>query len=245
MIYFKQWGNYLAGMVGVAGWFDIRMPAPFYWAWISLAASFVVFAIAVGSRSDRWRFFVIIFGGVVVPGVLQVSQANTVGFIIGGRYMLPLLVGLPLLGAFILERKLVNNRQSRSLTKLFCLVLLPVHLVMLVYSMVRWQQGIKGHLNPFVGSWLPPNGPYLPVILMIAGIAVTWWITVRSQAVPAGLPDLSDDLSDGTSAASAEAAEAADAVQPERASGGLVVRPRTESAGTSVRTDEDIFERSA
>jgi hypothetical protein len=202
--YFNGWGGtYLQGLVGVAGWFDVFMPAPFYWVWITAAASLVVFALMAGTWSERWRLLVIAFGGVVPPGVMQVSEANTVGFIIGGRYMLPLLAGLPLLAAFIVERRVVTRRQAYSLTKMFCVGLLPMHLVLLVYAMVRWQKGVSStHLNPLAGAWHPPTGSLLPLVLMVAGLVVVlvmFWAAPRSAVVAE-----EGDRLDDTPAADAE-----------------------------------------
>ena len=188
MRYIIGWGNtYLEGMVGVAGWFDISMPSPFYWAYIAFAGSVVVFALAVGGWATRWRFFVLFVGGVVLPGVMQVAEANTVGFIIGGRYMLPLLAAMPLLGAFIVERDVLNARQSQSMVRLLLLALLPAHLVLLVFGMIRWQSGAQfTHLNPFGGNWHPPTGSVVPLVLMIAGLILvgrmTWTAPARAAA---------------------------------------------------------------
>jgi Predicted membrane protein (DUF2142) len=203
--YFKNWGIYLEGMVGVGGWFDIWMPMPFYYAWVSAAAALMVFAMVVSGTADRLRFLVLIFGVVVVPGIAQVAEVNKVGFIIGGRYMLPLAVGIPLLGAFILERRLLNARQSHSLTKLFCIALLPAHLVLLVFAMIRWQQGINGKLNPLAGSWHPPSGSLIPVVLMVAGIVLTGVLFWRAPRDSAALPDLPVGADDARVAAVADA----------------------------------------
>jgi hypothetical protein len=188
-VYLNNWGNiYMQGLVGVAGWFDVFMPAPIYWLYIGVAGSLVVLAVVVGGWADRWRLFVLAFGGVVPIGVAQVAEVNTVGFIIGSRYMLPLLVGLPLLSAFILERKLLSPRQSRSYIRLFCVLLLPVHLVLLVYAMVRWQHGASpSHPNPFSGNWHPPTGSLLPLLLMIAGLLLVGWVTWTAPARIGGL----------------------------------------------------------
>ena len=175
-VYVNNWGSiYLQGLVGVAGWFDVFMPAPVYWIWLGLTGSLIVLALVVGGWADRWRFLVMAFGALVPIGVVQIAEVNKIGFIIGGRYMLPLLAGMPLLAAFILEQRLLDRRQSRSYVRLFCL-LLPVHLVLLVFAMSRWQHGNdKAHLNPFAGDWHPPTGSLVPVLLMIAGIAVVGW----------------------------------------------------------------------
>jgi hypothetical protein len=193
LMYFSNWEIYLKGLVGVAGWFDIQMPGPFYWAWISAVAGLLIFALVAGGWADRWRFFVIFLGGVVAPGVMQVAQVKVTGFIIGGRYMMPLLVGIPLLAAFILERVMLNAKQSHSMTKLFCLILLPAHVALLVYSMVRWQKGLRvnpgpSYLNPLSGQWHPPTGSLLPVVAMLIGVLLVGWVFWRAPALAAALP---------------------------------------------------------
>jgi hypothetical protein len=196
LIYFQSWDVYLKGMVGIAGWFDIVMPAPLYWVWISAAAALVIFALAVTGWADRWRFLVMFVGGVIVPGLLQVSEANLTGFVTLGRYMQPLLVGAPLLAAFILEWRLLNARQSATMTRLFCLLLLPCHLALLVYGMVRWQRGAYaypglGRLNPLAGDWHPPTGSALPVAAMVVGLVLLGWVFWRGPVAAAavGVPD--------------------------------------------------------
>jgi hypothetical protein len=168
----------------VAGWFDISMWEPAYWTYLVIVGSLVVFALAVGGWTTRWRMFVLFLGGVVAPGVMQISQANVTGFIIGGRYMLPLLVGMPLLAAWVVEHSILDARQSHSMTKLFCVFLLPMHLALLLFAMGRWQRGVRGgslsYLNPFGGAWQPATGPALPVLLMVTGIAVTLWVFWRA-----------------------------------------------------------------
>ena len=218
LMYFHRWGSYLEGMVGVVGWFDIRIPAPFYWIWVCCAGSLVFFASIVGNRSDRFRFFTIFLGVFAVPGLMQISQANVVGFIIGGRYMLPLMVGMVLLAAFILERDLLNAKQAHSITKAFCLLLIPVHLVVLGYAMVRWQRGAHGDpqlswLNPFVGDWQPPSGSVLPILLMVIGMAVMGWAFWKAPklaaAHSAGDGMSADDVVPAQGAAPERAAEEA------------------------------------
>lgn len=193
LIYFRQWGSYLEGMVGVAGWFDSFMPSPFYWIWICSAGSLVLFALVIDGWSTRLRMLVVFVGAFVVPGILQVSQAKVVGFIIGGRYMMPLVVLLPLLAAFVLERGTLTARNCHTLMKMFCLLLLPAHLVLLDYTMVRWQRGARtdphaGYYNPFLGTWHPPTGSVIPVVVMVVGLALTGWMFWRTSARIAGRP---------------------------------------------------------
>ncbi|MET7421902.1 DUF2142 domain-containing protein [Dactylosporangium sp. NPDC005555] len=189
--YIDSWYQLLIGMIGVAGWFDTKLWSPFYLVWMMLVGGVVILAGLVGGWVTRWRYLVFFTGGVILPGVLQVSQANVTGFITGGRYMLPLLVGVPLLAAWVLERKLFDAGQVRSLGRTFVLFLLPVHFALLVFAMVRWQRGLApdaglGWFNPLAGQWHPPTGSVLPLLLMVVGLAVLATVVWRT---PVSTPD--------------------------------------------------------
>src|SRR5207245_2208945 len=95
-----------------------------------------------------------------------------------GRYFLPGAVGLPMLGALILARRGLTAQHLRTMTRLFALVLVPIQLVCLVFTMCRWQSG-EAILNPFKGTWMPPYGVLLPLICGTLGVIVQfvmyWW----------------------------------------------------------------------
>jgi hypothetical protein len=125
---------------------------------------------------------------------MQVSQVNMTGFITNGRYMLPLAVGMPLLGAYVLERELLTLKHVRSLTRMFVVLLVPVQLVFLVFGMVRWQRGVGygpgvAWLNPLKGNWHPPTGSVLPLVLMLAGVVVTAWLFWRAPSLALAYPN--------------------------------------------------------
>ncbi|MEV6524184.1 DUF2142 domain-containing protein [Longispora sp. NPDC051575] len=199
---FNQWGPLLQQLVGIAGWLDVTMPLPFYWLWIGIAASLTLFAYVVGSRVDRWRLGVVLIGGALVPSVLQLININTVGYITQGRYMLPVLVFLPLLSAFILERRLLSPRQSHSFTKMCVWALLPIHMVLLWSSMVRWQRGLPTvptlhHLDPFWGPWRPVLGSWTPLLAMLGGLLLLGALVLRNSARIAAGPVGGDVGGDG------------------------------------------------
>jgi hypothetical protein len=199
VMYLNSWYTYLRGMVGVAGWFDTNMWAPFYIIWIVLVASLVVFACMVGNWALRWRFVAFFLGVVVFPGYMQVSQVNMTGFITNGRYMLPLAVGMPLLAAYVLERQLLTQHHVRSLNRMFVVLLVPIQMVFLVFAMVRWQRGIGngpgvGWLNPLKGNWHPPTGSVPPLLLMLAGVLLTGWLFWRAQGLALAYPNRPAEL---------------------------------------------------
>jgi hypothetical protein len=207
--YFDRWGDYLRGMIGIAGWFDIQMPMPFYTIWIVASASLILFGLVVATRAERWRFLVILVAGVAVPGALQIMTVNKIGWFFAGRYSMPLLVAMPLLGAFLMEQRMVTARQSRTIARTFCLLLVPIHLVLLDYAMVRWQRGTQpnpgfGRLSPFAGSWHPATGSVLPVAIMLVGMVVVGWMF--SQPAALRLPGTT-----GGASVSTDSGDAADA----------------------------------
>lgn len=190
-IYIDSWWIYIEGMIGVAGWFDVVMWQPFYAVWTMLVGGLVIFGGIFGGWTVRWRYLVILLGGVVLPGILQVKGANTTGFITAGRYMLPLLAGLPLLAAWTLEQRLLDAPRSRSLARTFVVFLLPVHMVLLLWAMVRWQRGMPGNaglgwFDPLAGEWHPPSGSLPPLLIMTAALvyaAVLFWRVPHEEAV--------------------------------------------------------------
>jgi Predicted membrane protein (DUF2142) len=200
--YLNQWGSiYPQGLIGVAGWFDVFMPNPVYWLWIGLTASMIVLAMVISGWADRFRFLLLIFGALVPIGVVQVAEVNQLGWIIGGRYVLPLLAGMPLLAAFILERRLLLARHARTFVRLFCVVMLPAHLLLLVYAMRRWQNGVdQAHPNPFTGSWHPPTGSVAPIVLMLVGLLVVGWTFWTAPTRIAALPDLDEGVAEAADA---------------------------------------------
>ena len=122
-------------------------------------------------------------------------EVNNIGWIIGGRYVLPLLAGVPLLAAFILERRLLKAQHARTFIRLCCVTLLPVHLLLLLEAMSRWQSGLNlAHLNPFKGDWHPPTTSYPPVLMMLAGLLVVGWAFWTAPARIAAQPELDQQV---------------------------------------------------
>ncbi|MEV6522780.1 DUF2142 domain-containing protein [Longispora sp. NPDC051575] len=193
-----RWQHYLDQLVGVTGWLDTEIPGPFYAVWTCVAGGLVLAGFALGSRADRLRILALVAGGGGLLSLIQVVNVNSYGFITQARYMMPLLVAVPLLGAFVIERRGVGADAARKLTRMVAVVLLPIHLVFLWFTMIRWQRGIKvnrpgiADLNPFGGAWTPPLGPELPLLAMVLGLALLGWLTWRAPRVAAAWPDLTE-----------------------------------------------------
>ncbi|MFG1839536.1 DUF2142 domain-containing protein [Micromonospora sp. NPDC049175] len=164
----------LAELVGVMGWLDTSLPVVVHLAWWMALGVVVLLALAVGRPVDRWRVLGLAGLGLVVPILLEAFNVNEYGFISQGRYLLPMLVGVPILAGYLLADRIPFDLAPR-LARLFAIVLLPMHLVALCFTMIRYQRGIPvdkpPSFNPIGGSWQPAVGSILP-IAMAVGAAI-------------------------------------------------------------------------
>jgi hypothetical protein len=177
------WPNVANQMVGVMGWAETLMPRLVYVAWFAAVGLLVLGGLVVGDRTDRWRLLALFFGTFTPLLLLEILTANQIGWFNQGRYFLPGAVGLPLLGAYVLARQGFTAEQFRSMTRLLAIVLLPIHLVCLAYTMSRWQSGLQS-LNPLNGSWSPPYGSILPLALATLSVAVLLAVYWQASRVP-------------------------------------------------------------
>jgi hypothetical protein len=166
-----MWPNVANQMVGVMGWAETLMPRLIYVVWFAAVGLLVLGGLAVGDRVERWRLAALFFATFTPLLTLEILTANQIGWFNQGRYFLPGAVGLPLLGAHILARHGFTAEHFRTMTRDLAVLLLPIHLGCLAYTMCRWQSGLAS-LNPLSGSWSPPYGSVLPLILATVGIAV-------------------------------------------------------------------------
>lgn len=191
----ENWRRYLDEMVGVTGWLDTRMSTVFYTVWQLLAGGVLLLAVLFASRLDRLRIAILLFGGVAVPALLEVRYANETGFITQGRYLLPILAGLLLFAGFVLDERGLPVAQARSAVRIVAGVLLPIHLVCLLYTLARWQRGLPPvgefgitSLDPLRGDWHPIVGPVVPLVVETAGLLVVgvlvWVVSARPPPRP-------------------------------------------------------------
>jgi hypothetical protein len=193
MIEVENWRGYLDQAVGVTGWLDTRMSSAFYFTWQGAAIALLACALVVGRWLDRWRLFVLMIGGLFVPALLEVTFANETGFITQGRYLLPMLAGVALFAAFVLEERGIDGDRARSTIRFAVVLLLPIHLVCMLYTMARWQRGLPDlgergitSLDPTQGDWQPVVGSVTPLVVESIGLLIIgalFW-TAAAGAAP-------------------------------------------------------------
>ena len=180
-----HWRGWVDEAVGVLAFLDARLPSWAYLIWESLAAAVLIWAFVAVRGTDRWRVAIAAALAVLVPSAMQSFGANSTGFITQGRYLLPLLVGVVLVAVEVLERRVLTAVQARSLVRLCVVVVVPIQLLALLVTMMRYQQGVPvypsfSQLNPSKGSWHPVLGSWLPVLIEVAGLAVVAALVLRS-----------------------------------------------------------------
>ncbi|WP_309110151.1 DUF2142 domain-containing protein [Saccharothrix sp.] len=173
------WPNLANQMVGVMGWAETLMPRLIYVVWFAALGVLILGGFIVGGRVDRWRMIALFFGTFTPLLAAELYLINQTGWFNQGRYFLPGAVVLPLLGAHILAKNALTAAHFRSATRVFALLLLPIHLVCVAFTMIRWQSGLA-IMNPFKGSWVQPYGGHvLPLAAATLGVivlfAMFWW----------------------------------------------------------------------
>jgi hypothetical protein len=178
-----QWPNIANQLVGVTGWSELLQPRLVYVAWFMAAGLLILGGFAFGGRTVKLRT-IFLFAATFLPMLgYELLRVNSTAWFTQGRYFLPAAVGLPIMGAYALGASGVGPAQFRSLTRTLTVLLVPIHLGVLAYTMTRWQSGLIS-LNPLVGSWRPPLGPELPLALgalAVVVLMVTYW---RASRVP-------------------------------------------------------------
>jgi hypothetical protein len=180
------WPNAAEQIVGGMGWANSPIPRLLFVLWYVPFGLLFVGALALGDRSDRWRTLALFLGAFAPMVLLEVLIANRTGYFTQGAYYMPGAVALPVFGAYVLARRVFTGAEVRMATRTFAVLLVPVQLVALVYTMARWNSGLVS-LNPFNGSWHPPYGVVLPLVLGLLGtigVFVTYWTASRIPVEP-------------------------------------------------------------
>lgn len=188
---------YSNGFIAMTSYGDVPTPPIIFYVWFGVCTALVLLALAIGSQLDRLRIAGVILASYIILMFPDSETAPHGWFVSQGRYALPFIVGAPLLAARVLsEQNVLSGVHLRKVTRLIGLILLPIQLLMLYFTMIRFESGGK-HLNVLHGKWLPPLGPEVPLLLCCAAIAVTGYLVLRMSLPEAALDEPLDESSGG------------------------------------------------
>jgi hypothetical protein len=179
----RAWPDNVYQMIAVPGWAELEMPRLVYTVWMMVVGLPLLAGFALGNRVEKWRLGALAFGAFIPLIVLELLSVNRISWFNQGRYFLPAAVALPMLAAFVLARHGFGAQHFRTMTRLFALLTLPIHVGCLMYTMTRWQSGMRS-LNPLEGDWTPPWGSMLPLVLVTGGALLLFAAYWRASRIP-------------------------------------------------------------
>lgn len=157
----------LAQAVGVFGRWDVMLPLAAYGAWGGLVVLGLSAALVVGRWRDRLSLLLVLAGAAGIAIVGQAFVLTPAGWDATASFLLPTLVAVPVLAAYVLHEVRVHPRTDALLAGL---VVIGVQLLAFWENARTYAVGRHGTLNfPDVAQWAPPAG-WLPwVVLAAAG----------------------------------------------------------------------------
>ena len=190
---------YTSGLVGLLAYGDVALPVPLIFTWFSAVGLLLVVAVRRCGRRIRLQLIALIvipYAILILADGLAVKQGY---WLSQGRYALPMLCGAPMLAGYALGRAGAWNRarQARML-RIAAVLLVPIQAAALWITIIRYQHGFNSlhpfmpflfadtpSVDPFSGSWTPPLGTVLPVVLGLAGTGVLiWFLRVAALTGP-------------------------------------------------------------
>ncbi|WP_026460043.1 DUF2142 domain-containing protein [Schaalia suimastitidis] len=172
----RQTDTYLQQAIGSFGWLHAPLPLSLTAVFIAAGLCMLATIYAVASRRERFVVFSsLVLYALVVPVALHASQARTLGIMWQGRYILPLLIGVPILAAFVLSEKVLPSTQvNHRLLRFWALLFGAVHAYSVIFEMHRQMLGINGSWDLSESAWFPP----IPLWLLALVLSVVLYLLV-------------------------------------------------------------------
>ncbi|MGW6708706.1 DUF2142 domain-containing protein [Streptomyces sp. NPDC054956] len=221
----KTFGNtemYIHQMLGYFGWLDTPAPRFTWYVWLAVICVGFVLALLYSRKREAVALIGMVVAIVLVPVVAQAAQAEKIGMVWQGRYLLPFAVGLPLMVAMICARRASDKGFPwRRLVGYGAAGLAVANAIAFLWVLRRFAVGLKGPWIPFSAHWTPPGGwPLWSVVYTVAAFALVVPVLMRDRApeLRSGAdPDPAAESAEPAGpAASAELAESAESAGPAR-----------------------------
>ncbi|MEU6311836.1 DUF2142 domain-containing protein [Streptomyces sp. NPDC047014] len=184
---------YVKQMLGYFGWLDTPAPAFTWLVWSGVLATLIALALVHGRRFDVPAIGAMLVAIVIVPVVGQASQAERIGMVWQGRYLLPFAVGLPLMAVLICAtRSPATGFPWRRLAGFAVGGLALAHAAAFYWTLRRFAVGTDGPWLAVHAHWAPPGGWVLwtGVYTMAALALVVFALLPDREPAPAHPRDL-------------------------------------------------------
>ncbi|MEU2389880.1 DUF2142 domain-containing protein [Streptomyces sp. NPDC007369] len=161
----QTFGNtetYVHQMLGYFGWLDTPAPAFTWLVWLGVLAVLVALGLVYGRGRHVVALLGMLVAVVVVPVVAQALQAEKLGMVWQGRYLLPFAVGLPLMAVMTAASRSLEGPHGgfpwRRLTGFAVAGLALANAAAFFWTLRRFAVGTSGPWVPFAAHWAPPGG---------------------------------------------------------------------------------------
>ncbi|MFI1281648.1 DUF2142 domain-containing protein [Streptomyces sp. NPDC020858] len=183
---------YIKQMLGFFGWLDTPGPALMYLVWTAVLATLVTLALVYGRKREVVAVLGMLVAVVMVPVLAQASQAERIGMVWQGRYLLPFAVGLPLMAVLICATRAPERGFPWRRLVGFCIGGLALaNAAAFYWTLRRFAVGTGGPWLATPAHWAPPGGWVLWTgVYAVAALAVVVpaLVSDREDAAPR-LPD--------------------------------------------------------
>ncbi|MFF1871785.1 DUF2142 domain-containing protein [Kitasatospora herbaricolor] len=181
--------TYIKQMIGYFGWLDTPTPAAPLLVWSTVVLLLAMLALCFARLRETVAVLGIVAGIILIPVVAQAAQAQQLGLIWQGRYLLPFAVGLPITAAAIcVKRSPVNGMPWRRLVALSAFSLSVVNLTSFVWALRRNTVGTEGSFLLLHAHWSPPGTWLLWIVVYgAAALVLTLFVMADDRSLtPAG-----------------------------------------------------------
>ncbi|MEV7506445.1 DUF2142 domain-containing protein [Streptomyces sp. NPDC091201] len=191
----QTFGNtdvYIKQMLGYFGWLDTPAPALTWLLWSGVLAALVASALAHARRLEAPAILAMLVAVVIVPVVGQASQAERIGMVWQGRYLLPFAVGLPLMAVLICAtRAPAGGFPWRRLAGFAVGGLALAHAAAFYWTLRRFAVGTDGPWLVANAHWAPPGGWALwTAVHAVAALALAVLVLLPDREdAPVPLPE--------------------------------------------------------
>lgn len=185
----RQTTYYYEQLVANFGWHDSR-PPDWVYGWISVAVGvLLLLVLALAGRRERLVVGALAASVVLLPVVMQLPFAPSVGLPWQGRYLAAVAVGVPLVAGVVLDRVDVPPRIARRLVALLVAMMAVVHVVSFAANLQRYTVGSAARwFSATPNAWNPPLPGWLLVGAYVVVVAVAAVLLLRLARTQAGEP---------------------------------------------------------
>lgn len=185
----RQTTYYYEQLVANFGWHDSR-PPDWVYTWISVAVGVLLLLVLVlAGRRERLVVGALAGSVVLLPVIMQLPFAPSVGLPWQGRYLAAVAVGVPLVAGVVLDRADVPPRIAPRLVLLLVGMMAVVQVVSFVANLQRYTVGSAARwFSPTPNAWNPPLPAWLLIGAYVVAVGVAAVLLLRLGRPRAGEP---------------------------------------------------------